>query len=130
ESKFRHMVRLCVGKLNKENDLDWSEIIEMFGLGCSSDHLRKKAYAYKEFVEQEELEKLNAEEDITYKETTEIMANGSYKSDKLLRMSQEDSKNVDYLLKAHGFDKEDWQLVNARNNIWNVYSKQDGVQQL
>lgn len=130
ESKFRHMVRLCVGKLNKENDLDWSEIIEMFDLDCSRDHLRKKSYAYKEFVENEELEKLNAEEDITYKETTEIMANGSYKSDKLLRMSQEDSKDVNYLLKAHGFDKEDWELVNARNNIWNVYSKQDGVQQL
>ncbi|GLI82331.1 hypothetical protein ANABIO32_00170 [Rossellomorea marisflavi] len=130
ESKFRHMVRLCVDKLNKAHDLDWSEIVDMFGLDCSADHLRKKAYAFKEFVENEEIEKLNSEEDITYKETTEILANGSYKSDKLLRMSNEEAKNPEYILKAHGFDVDEWELVNAKNNIWNVYSKQDGVQQL
>lgn len=130
ETNFRHMVRLCVDKLNKVHDLDWSEIIEMLGLDCSADHLRKKGYAFKEFVENEEIEKLNSEEDITYKETTEILANGSYKSDKLLRMSNEEAKNPEYILKAHGFDVDEWELVNAKNNIWNVYSKQDGVQQL
>lgn len=130
ESKFRHLVRICVDKLNKEHDLDWFEIIEMFGLDCAPDTLRKKAYGYRDFVENEEVEKLNKEEEITYKETTEILSNGSYKSDKLLKMSEEQSKDVNFLLEAHGFDKEEWELVNARNNIWNVYSKQDGVQQL
>ncbi|MGD7047072.1 hypothetical protein FZC83_02310 [Rossellomorea marisflavi] len=130
ESNFRHTVRLCVDKLNKAHDLDWSEIIDMLGLDCSADHLRKKAYAYKEFVDNEEIEKLNSEEDITYKETTEILANGSYKSDKLLKMSNEDAKDPEYILKAHGFGTDEWELVNAKNNIWNVYSKQDGVQQL
>jgi hypothetical protein len=43
-------------------------------------------------------------------------------------MSEEDAKDVDYLLKAHGYDILQWELVSARNNIWNVYSKQDGVQ--
>ncbi|MCA1025686.1 hypothetical protein LCM23_06250 [Cytobacillus kochii] len=128
ESRFRHMVRLCVDKLNKENDLDWSEIVEMFELNCSSDHLRKKSYAYKEFIENEEVEKLNEEESITYKESTEIMANGSYKSDKLIKMSATQEKDPIYLLKAHGFSEKEWDLVSARNNIWNVYSKQDGVQ--
>lgn len=128
ESEFRHLVRLCVDKLNKEHDLDWSEIVNMFGLSCSADHLRKKAYAYKEFVENEEIEELNSEENITYKETIEIMANGSQKSDKLVKMSAEQSKDVNYLLEAHGFDKVAWELVSARNNIWNVYSAQDGVQ--
>lgn len=45
-------------------------------------------------------------------------------------MSEEQSKDVDYLLKAHGYDKSVWTLVSARNNIWNVYSKQDGIQTL
>jgi hypothetical protein len=128
ESKFRHLVRLCVDKLNKYNDLDWSEIVEMFDLNCSSDHLRKKAYAYKEFIENEEIEKINSEEEITYKETTEILSDGSHKSDKLLRMNAEQSKDVNYLLEAHGFDTKSWELVNAKNNIWNVYSKIDKVQ--
>jgi len=45
-------------------------------------------------------------------------------------MSNEEAKNPEYILKAHGFDVDEWELVNAKNNIWNVYSKQDGVQQL
>lgn len=67
---------------------------------------------------------------IDYKTTTEILADGSHKSDKLLRMSEEQSKDVNYLLEAHGYDRDTWELVSARNNIWNVYSKQDGVQTL
>lgn len=65
-----------------------------------------------------------------YKESVEIGRDGTYKSDKLLKMSEEESKNIEYLLKAHGFDIKDWELTSARNNIWNVYSKLDGVQQL
>jgi Myb-like DNA-binding domain. len=67
---------------------------------------------------------------IEYKETVEILPDGSHKSDKLLRMTAEQAKDPEYLLKAHGFDLEGWELVSARNNIWNVYSKQDGVQTL
>lgn len=70
------------------------------------------------------------ETNVNYKETVEILSDGSHKSDKLLRMSSEQAKNVEYLLKAHGFDMNAWELVTAKNNIWNVYSKSDGVQTL
>lgn len=66
----------------------------------------------------------------TYKETTEILEDGTHKSDKLLRMSAEQSKSPEYLLKAHGYDVDEWTLTSAKNNIWNVYSKQDGIQTL
>lgn len=69
-------------------------------------------------------------ENVSYKETHEIGKDGSHKSDKLLRMSSEQSKDAEYLLEAHGFDKEEWELVTARNNIWNSYSKQDGIMTL
>lgn len=62
-----------------------------------------------------------------YKETVEIAADGSHKSDKLLKMSDEQMKDTDFLLEAHGYDVEAWELVTARNNIWNSYSKQDGI---
>lgn len=51
ESEFERKVRICVAKLNKEVDLDWSEIIDLLGLNCSSDHLRKLSYAYKEMID-------------------------------------------------------------------------------
>lgn len=48
---FEEKVGLCLQKLNREIDLDWSEIVEILGLNCSADHLRKLAYAYKEYHE-------------------------------------------------------------------------------
>lgn len=49
ETDFMYKVRLCVMKLDKDIDLDWSEIAEILGLDVSSDHLRKLAYAYFEY---------------------------------------------------------------------------------
>lgn len=48
ETDFEYKIRLCNLKLNKEIDLDWIEIVQLLGLECSSDHLRKLAYGYKE----------------------------------------------------------------------------------
>src|SRR5690606_17317335 len=124
------LVRLSVAKLNREHSMDWLELVDMFNLDYSAETLRKKSYGWKDFIENEEIERLNDEEEITYKETSEILANGSHKSDKLLKMTAEQSKDVEYLLQAHGFDSKSWELVNAKNNMWNVYSKQDKVQTL
>lgn len=48
---FEEKVNICLQKLNRDIDLDWSEIVEELGLNCSADHLRKLAYAYKEYHE-------------------------------------------------------------------------------
>lgn len=132
ETKFRQLVRVSVDKLNKLHTTDWLDIKEMFDFEHSAESLRKYASGWKLLLENDGLDDLNNqdEEVIPYKETTEILANGSHKSDKLLKMSAEQSKDVEYLLEAHGFDKSTWELVNAKNNIWNVYSKQDGTQTL
>lgn len=45
---FEEKLELCLQKLNKEIDLDWSEIAELLNLDCSADHLRKTAYGIKE----------------------------------------------------------------------------------
>ena len=44
ESDFAYKERLIVAKLDKEIDLDWSEIAELLGEDCHPDHLRKTAY--------------------------------------------------------------------------------------
>lgn len=49
ETDFEWKLRLCKAKLNKDIDLDWSEIAETLGLDVSADHLRKTAYGLIEY---------------------------------------------------------------------------------
>lgn len=72
----------------------------------------------------------NKETPQRFKETVEIRGDGSCLSEKLIELTAEQCKDRDYLLQAHGFDPCEWEIISARNNIWNVYSKQDGVQEL
>lgn len=65
-----------------------------------------------------------------FAETHEILGDGRQTSTKLLDMDDEQQKSPRYLLVAHGFDPEAWELVAARNNVWNVYSAIHHVQTL
>ncbi len=51
---------------------------------------------------------------------TTINKDGTYTSDKLLRMDESQAKDPSYILAAHGFDPERWSLVSARNSIKNT----------
>ncbi|MFC3212714.1 SANT/Myb-like DNA-binding domain-containing protein [Planomicrobium okeanokoites] len=62
-----------------------------------------------------------------YNETTEILADGSHKSDKLLRMSAAELKDTEFLLTSHGYDPSKWEIVNAKSSIWNQHNKEDGT---
>ena len=131
ETPFSQLERISVDKLNKLHNMDWLDIKEQFGFDQSAESLRKYATGWKMKKEQDELNKVEFDTvAIKYKETTEILSDGSHKSDKLITMSNEQSKDVNYLLKAHGFDSDEWELISARNNIWNVNSIAQGVQTL
>jgi len=130
-------------KNRKELDLDKSEVYELlYGEQVSSDHARKCLTNLEKTIEESKkcnISKLHNDlndEDLkqelgkNYKETIELNKDGSQSSDKLLVMSQEQSKDVNYLLQAHGYCIKSWELISARNNIWNVYSKQDGINTL
>lgn len=139
ESFLDYADRLITEKDNKLLDIDNAEIYELlFGEQVSSDHARKCISGIRKTLEQYKLdpksvqadEENELEEELKKKSSVEICNDGSYRSEKLLRMSEEQSKDVNYLLNAHGFSIDEWELVSARNNIWNVYSKQDGIQVL
>lgn len=83
--------------------------------------LRKKLSKEKTANEADDLEATN------YKNTVEILSDGSHRSNRLLKMSAEQAKDKSFLLKAHGYDEKEWELISAKNNIWNTYSKRDGV---
>ena len=59
----------------------------------------------------------------TYKSTLKFNADGSRDSDKLVWMTDQQGKDETFLLTAHGFDPEEWELVSAVQNIWQQASK-------
>ena len=120
----------------QEYDLDKVEIYELlYGEQVSADHARKCLTNLERTIEENKKYKIHKEFndkdfDNNYKSKIELNENGTQTSDKLIKMDEEDAKDVEFLLKAHGYNIFAWELVSARNNIWNIYSKQDGVQVL
>lgn len=123
-------------KLSGMTDVDWSEIHDKYNVLCASDTIRKSSntifggYFVSEYLKWKSEKSSNAEPVINYRSESSINRDGTFTSDKLIAITEDDLKNSNSLLKAHGFDTRDWELVSARNNIWNVYSKQDGVKEL
>lgn len=62
--------------------------------------------------------------------STELKSDGTQTNLIKLRMTEEQSKNPDYVLQAHGYDPENWELVQATNNIWEQNNQVDGLIQL
>lgn len=65
-----------------------------------------------------------------YRASLDIGKDGAYTSDKPLWMTLEQVKDPEYLLRAHGFEPDAWELVSAKNNIWNTNDKVHGIQTL
>lgn len=121
------LIELGLKKRNGLTNLSWEEIGNKFGVSGESARCMTKKSLYKNKWQQK-IDLLD--NGVEYKESVEILQDGTQKSDKLIKMSLEQSKDVNFLLDAHGYDKNAWTLIGAKNNIWNVYSKQDGVQTL
>jgi len=137
--QYEQCVKDNADKIFDRNDLDWIEIKDKYNINLNHDTIRKSngtifggAFVF-EYFKNKELKETVDDIEIAkskYHSETSINKDGSYTSDKLLIMSEEQSKDIDYILNAHGFNTHVWELISARNNIWNVYSKQDGVQTL
>jgi len=70
-----------------------------------------------------ELEAEHKADPDNYGESVEIREDGSCTSDKLIAMNAEQCKSREYMLTVHGFDPAEWEIVTARNNVWNTSSK-------
>lgn len=123
-------------QIYKTYDIDWSEIKNKYGLDIHHDTLRKAsqtifggAFVAEYFKHKENKHVSNSVEDAKskYRSETSVNKDGSHSSNRLIEMSEEQSKDVNFILKAHGFDSRYWELVSTRNSIWNSYNKKDGV---
>lgn len=66
----------------------------------------------------------------TKAKSTEIREDGSQVSCIKLSMTEEQSKDPNYVLKAHGYDPEEWQVVNLVSNLWEQNNSEKGLVQL
>lgn len=135
-----HSILLQIGiqKRNKQIDASWQELADthsngLFPTGESFRCWVKTRLKSDDKISNSSEKKLtlkDAAELPNYKATTEIHKDGSQSSDKLVKMSLEQCIDADYLLEAHGYDRASWELITAKNNIWNTYSKTDGISTL
>lgn len=136
-NKDESFEEFCVRVINNLEDFGLTKqeaFKKLFEKDFANDNIRKICY-FAEYIQEaidngicNKFKIENVVEDMpNYKSTHSIESDGSHKSDKLLIMSSEQSKDPEYLLKAHGFDSLNWELLNAKNNIWNAYSKKDGI---
>ena len=135
EEQYEECMELIAKKKNGSIDIDWREICENYNLPIHPETLKKAngtvfggAFVSEYLANKNRVdEKLNNSGKYTYKAETSINKDGTYSSNKLIKMNDKQAKDPDYILKAHGFNCESWKLVSARNNIRQVISKQDGV---
>jgi hypothetical protein len=123
------LLDICYKKYNRDISESWDELARKYGY-ISGEALRTKFKKYRKLngdLPSKEIIKDIDEHENTYKSTVEFKNDGSQISDKILKMSEQDSKDVDFILKAHGYSPVVFDLISARNSIWNVHNKQDGV---
>lgn len=132
------LLEIGLQKRNKQIDTSWQLLAEthsdgMFATGEAfrcwvKTQLRSKGVNLKTIVENQTLKDISTPPN--YKETVEIHKDKSQSSDKLIKMSENDSKTPEKLLEYHGYDVETWELISSRSNIWNAFSKDTGILQL
>jgi hypothetical protein len=106
-----------------ETGKSWAELAKEFNFG-DPEKLRGQYRREQKKIQSENI--VHDENDnLVYRESEEIRQDGSIVSDKLIKIREMDSKNPKNLLEAHGFDSEQWILINAKNNFWNGMRPKD-----
>lgn len=146
ENIEQYIWRLGNYKDNGLIDLTWGEITdfisqELNSEKCSEAKYRKPYQQAKRFFEAGVFGNSSDDNNADNKQAviadykysaaeTSINKDGTYSSSKLIEMSEEQAKDPEYILKAHGFDPDLWKIVSTRNTIRQAISKQEGVETL
>lgn len=141
--QYEECINLIIDKqIHKNTDIDWQEICDRYFLPYHYDSLRKAnntifggCYIADYLMNKgNEINNVSDNKNDTvevlqkkFNTETKINKDGTYSSSKLLDMSEEQSKDIDFVLKAHGFDSSSWKLVSARNNIRQISDREKGI---
>ena len=120
----------CENKINGITSTTWAELAQMWDIP-SGKILKDRFYRAKarnlykenngELKSPQQVQKDDEERLLTLK----IEEDGTQVSDRLILMTENDSKSPDFVLNAHGYDPELWVLVNAISNLWNGMRPKD-----
>ena len=136
--KYEQCLQDIHDKVLGVEDQDWADIVLKYNLPMSKDTVRKASsqeifgnvFVLDYFREKEKTKDNASVVEQTHRTEMSINKDGSFLSSKLIAINENDLKSPNSLLKAHGFDIREWELVSAKNNAWNAYSKQDGIKEL
>lgn len=124
------LLKIGIQKRNKETNLTWQEIAERYGGEFFTDGETLRSWVKNQVLRKGDRvtskEAKKDENENAFKETVEFHKDGKQTSSKLIQMSEEDKKSPTYLLEAHGYDSNEWELVDGKSSIWTGYSKVHG----
>ena len=125
--QYQECIQLIIDKKNGNVDIDWSEIYQKYNLQISHDNLRRVcstifggAFANENIAKKK---RTVAEEIANYGRDISYHKDGTTSSSMLIEMTENQSKDPEYVLKAHGFDNSKWKVSNYRNTVRQVISK-------
>lgn len=130
QEQYEDCLQTIIDKRNGNTDIDWQEIIEKYNLPISVDSLRRVnngifgggfVAEYMKSTNRNLNEKVN--DDLSKNKDISFNKDGSMSSSMLLKMTEEEAKNPEFILKAHGFDIDTWELTSCRNTVRQVVSK-------
>lgn len=130
EQQYDECLKLIRQKKNNQIDIDWQEIVSRYNLPMSVDTLRRNLSSIFGGSFVADYLEMNKADNTNLYEQTSINKDGSCTSNKLIEMNSTQSKDKNYILKAHGFDINTWELVSAKNSQWHQNSKKNGLSTL
>ena len=126
ESQLEYKIRICSER--ERLGLTWDEVAQVlneeFGENFGESKYRKWWYAFQEGMEYVKTLKVEREEVVKeyigqQKKDFQILKSGEQSSTVLCKLSDEQLKDPDYILKVHGYDSNSWELTSAKQTIWN-----------
>lgn len=117
----------CQRKQDGLSNLSWNDLADLFDIP-SGKILKDRFYRAKnkiKYSDNPENYSPEVENPVDYKETVRINEDGTQVSDRLVLMSFEESKSPEFILNAHGYDPELWEITNAVSNIWHTVRPDD-----
>jgi len=141
------LIDICYQKYNKKISDSWDTLAKLYYPQSTGEGLRSKFKKYRKANGTLKAKDIingiilgNGDKELiipapspsspNYKESVEIKQDNSQVSDKVIPLSDEELKDVNFILKSHNYNPESWELISAKHSIWNVNTKVDGVKKL
>ena len=136
--QYEDCLQTIIDKKNGLIDIDWNEIVQKYNLPIVADSLRRVSNGIfsgafvAQYMKESKIQNVKSTIDTSKNSDISFNKDGTMSSSILIKMTQEQSKDPDYILKAHGFSEDKWDISSYRNTVRQAISKQnsDGVETL